>query len=269
MTLCSRICSVLALFIYLIVVGSCSDQAVPSPTPTAIVQSTVTVLPVATSTATSRPATVTATPVPNTPTARRSTSTPIPASPTHPQELHDKRLVEALRRGGYVIYFRHATSDPEESDVDRTNLANCETQRNLTSEGIAEARAIGEAFRLLDIPHDEIVASEYCRAWKTALTAFGRADINPDVTSIAGLADVERDQRIRALRTLLATPPATGTNRIIVSHYLNLYESAEIPLREGEAAIFVPQGDSFTLVARVIPRTWTDLAEIYGTPSEE
>src|SRR3970040_1898699 len=41
-------------------------------------------------------------------------------------------LVEALRQGGYVIYFRHARTDFSQKDV---SLAGCERQRNLSDYG--------------------------------------------------------------------------------------------------------------------------------------
>ena len=67
-------------------------------------------------------------------------------------DLRGPALVEALRRGGYVLYFRHAATDFSQSDTDTRNLANCRTQRNLTKAGREDARAIGRAIRALRIP---------------------------------------------------------------------------------------------------------------------
>ncbi len=61
-------------------------------------------------------------------------------------------LVERLRRGGFVIYFRHASTDFSQVDSDLVNLDNCATQRNLTDAGRAQAAAIGEAMHTLAIP---------------------------------------------------------------------------------------------------------------------
>src|SRR6185503_2092474 len=65
------------------------------------------------------------------------------------QEL---QLVDALRSGGHVIYFRHGATDQSQTDSDPNNLANCATQRNLTDAGRAQAQTIGTAFRTLGIP---------------------------------------------------------------------------------------------------------------------
>src|SRR5262245_29980582 len=67
---------------------------------------------------------------------------------TAPGQL-DRPLLTALRDGGHVIYFRHAATDRSQQDSDPHNLANCATQRNLTDDGRADARTIGEAFRAL------------------------------------------------------------------------------------------------------------------------
>src|SRR5215216_1816120 len=66
--------------------------------------------------------------------------------------LEGRELVQALRGSGYVLYFRHAATDFSQEDTDTRNLRNCRTQRNLTTEGRADARAIGRAIRELRIP---------------------------------------------------------------------------------------------------------------------
>src|SRR5215210_2494138 len=72
----------------------------------------------------------------------------------------DRQIIEALQRGGYLIYFRHGATDPSQTDSDPNNLANCATQRNLTDHGRAQARAIGEALKALDIPVNQVLTSE-------------------------------------------------------------------------------------------------------------
>jgi hypothetical protein len=52
-------------------------------------------------------------------------------------------LVRALRRGGYVIYFRHAATDPSPDDADPVVLSDCDTQRNLSAAGRTQARSLG------------------------------------------------------------------------------------------------------------------------------
>ena len=50
-------------------------------------------------------------------------------------------------RGGYVLYFRHASTDFGQNDDKMTGYEDCAQQRNLTDRGRAEARAIGAAIQ--------------------------------------------------------------------------------------------------------------------------
>jgi Histidine phosphatase superfamily (branch 1) len=84
------------------------------------------------------------------------------------------RLADRLRRGGYVLAFRHAATDFSMTDSTR-DLRDCSGQRNLTAEGRRQARSIGREFRRLAIPVGRVLASPFCRTRETASLAFGRA----------------------------------------------------------------------------------------------
>lgn len=201
--------------------------------------------------------------------AATPTMTPEPttiATPVTQAELGGPELVEALRGGGYVIYFRHAATDNSQTDTDRQNLENCATQRNLSDEGRAEARMIGEAMQALEIPLGEVLASPYCRTRETAEIAFGRVESTSDLISpLSEMPESERQRINDALRDLLSTPPADGMNTILVSHQFNLTAVMPVSLAEGEAAIFTADsGSGFALVARLQPQQWPELARAAG-----
>ena len=161
------------------------------------------------------------------------------AMPAADEELAGPDLLAALRQGGFVLYFRHARTDFSQDDTDLSDLSNCATQRNLSSEGRAQARLIGESIANLAIPIGEVLSSELCRTRETAELAFGRATLMPDLTSFgtAG-SEAEEQERVAALRRLLATPPQPGTNTVLVGHLFNIQAAADISLAEGQAAIF-------------------------------
>jgi phosphohistidine phosphatase SixA len=163
------------------------------------------------------------------------------ATPAAGEELTGPALLAALQEGGFVIYFRHTRTDFSQDDTDLSDLSNCATQRNLSPEGQAQARLIGEVIAALDIPVGEVLSSELCRTRETAELAFGQTTPMPDLTSFgtAGSA-AEEQERAAALRRLLATPPARGTNTVLVGHLFNIQAAASIGLAEGEAAIFSP-----------------------------
>jgi phosphohistidine phosphatase SixA len=228
----------------------------PTAAPAATISASPTQLP-----PTQLPPSLTAAPPTATPSPPPSpTAAPPTATPDRTAPLEGQPLVDALRRGGYVIYFRHAATDQTQTDRD---LSRCETQRNLNEQGRAEARAIGQAFRALNIPIGQVLSSGYCRARDTAQLAFGRAEI---VRDISGLPAADRDRRAAALRRLLGTPPPAGTNTVIVSHGFNITAAANISIAEGEAAIFAPGvEEGFALVARVLPGDWAALVEAAAT----
>src|SRR5215470_16976751 len=83
-------------------------------------------------------------------------------------------LLAELRKGGYVIYFRHTSTDFSRDDRLSKADDDCDHQRPLTDKGRTEAREIGAAFRELGIPVERVLASPRCRTMETATLAFGR-----------------------------------------------------------------------------------------------
>lgn len=174
-------------------------------------------------------------------------------------ELQGPALLAALRGGGYIIYFRHTATDFGQNDERMTGYEACETQRNLTDAGRADARAIGAELRELRIPIGDVLASPYCRTMETAQLMFGRATATPAVRG--GPAQTDTPARYAALRELLATPVPAGSNVAIASHG-NPYRAVAGGdyLAEGEAAVIEPRGtEGFRVVARVRKEAWKGL----------
>jgi len=78
-----------------------------------------------------------------------------------------------LKEGGKLIFIRHAIApgggDPVDFDILR-----CETQRNLSKEGIAQSKNIGKFFSENNIQIDKVLSSEWCRCKQTAKYAFNK-----------------------------------------------------------------------------------------------
>ena len=183
----------------------------------------------------------------------------------------DRQLVEALRHGGHVIYFRHGATDPDQRDGDPTNLADCATQRNLTDAGRAQARRIGDAFGTLGIPLGTVLSSAYCRALEYGRLAFDVVQPEPSLNLTDPLDDQQRAASVQTMQRLLATPPPPGLNTVLASHspYIRLAADVDLPV-EGEAAIFrVDAPGSSTLVARVLPADWPLLAQVMAPGGQD
>jgi phosphohistidine phosphatase SixA len=170
-------------------------------------------------------------------------------------------LLAQLRAGGRVLVFRHAITEPKTDRVE--SVRTCATQRRLTAEGRAQARAIGRDVRALGIPIGEVRTSPFCRTRDTARLAFGRATLDPSLIELsAGGGGIEAfDRRARALRRAVrAVPDPPDANTVLVTHTPNLGEAAGLSLDEGEAAVFAPDGKGATkLVGRVQADGWRAL----------
>ena len=167
-------------------------------------------------------------------------------------------LRDALLRGGFVLYFRHAATDFGQNDDRMSGYEDCAQQRNLTDAGRSDARAIGDAIRRLRIPVATVLASPFCRTRETAELIFGHATVDNRVRG--GPARTEDPERYAALRTLLSTPIERGTNLAIVSHGNPFTAVAGPPyLAEGEVAVVEPLGGNrFRVVGRVRVDGWSE-----------
>lgn len=185
---------------------------------------------------------------------------PAGAASTVNEPLADlNSVLNELRQGGYVIYFRHAATNQAVAGVAAADLARCETQRNLSAKGREEAARIGKAIKALGIPVGSVLASPFCRAQDTARLAFGRFTVSKDLYFAIGADASEMKQLTNALRQLLSTPPPPATNAVLVSHSANLREAAGIFAKpEGVAYVFrpLPNGE-FEAIARILPEDWS------------
>jgi len=175
--------------------------------------------------------------------------------PTGPLEVVDR-----LKDGGYVVFLRHAATDHSQKDRPQVPLTDCRGQRNLNDAGRAQARSIGEAWRALELPVGDVLASGYCRTRQTAELAFGRATIVPTLTGIPAEMIGTYTGRVRALRRMLGTKPPDGENTVIVGHIANLEAATKVEIEEGDAAIFEPLGDSrYRLLSNLPASAWPQL----------
>jgi len=167
-------------------------------------------------------------------------------------------LTAKLHEGGYVLVFRHSTTDWSQRDADVTNFEDRTTQRNLSAEGEATAKAIGQSIAALKIPIGRVIASPMWRCRDTAQLAFGRHEVSNDL--------FQRGGQSRAVRVdLMSTPTEKGKNLVLVTHQDVIIPIvaglARDQLKEGEALIVKPLGDKkFEVVAQIGPEDWARLA---------
>lgn len=189
---------------------------------------------------------------------------PFPA----PGEFDAVQIREALRAGGVTLAFRHAQTNWEEKDTfDRRTHAggfeDCAKQRNLSPLGKVTSRRIGQSIEKIGVPVGKVMGSPMCRTLETARLAFGRVEKSEDLVG-AG------DDKKAALQKLLATPPAEGTVRVLVTHGDNLmlvtpYTKKQIA--EGHALVVRPAEDGqFEVLANLTPEDWNRVLKTLDQP---
>lgn len=159
-----------------------------------------------------------------------------------------------LKQGGYTMMWRHAQTDRSIADVPGQNTERYQ-QRNLTDVGVNLAKSVGAIFRARGIPMGEVVASPMYRTMETAQYAFGKTTPSPLLRTIDPSAEE---------RAMLLVEPASGTNRVLVTHHFIIERNAPGikpgDVNEGEAAIVKSDGKSLKTIAVIKNADWARLA---------
>ena len=196
----------------------------------------------------------------------------IPALPTQiliapEKELKGVALVQALRRGGYNLYMRHAqATNGQDGNLLQTPSwwENCAIQRNMSDFGREQARKVGEGIKALKIPVDQVLTAQFCRTRETGhLLGLGPIEVTEDINhQIGQRAGVD----INATRfKRLAETPAKGMNNVLVSHTHGsprVEERIMGGIQEAEIVVYQPDGKGGAEpVARIPVPEWETLAK--------
>ena len=186
-------------------------------------------------------------------------------------ELEGQTLVNALRKGGYNIYFRHAATDWSQNDrvSGEGDWTSCDSgrMRQLSETGRRTAASIGNAMRALQIPVGKVLASPYCRTVETARNMdLGPVETTTDIMNMrvaeyfGGTSAIAENTRRR-----LSMIPQAATNTVLVAHGNVLVTATEVYPQETEAIVFRPGGNGiWEYVARISPQEWVRLATEYS-----
>ena len=149
--------------------------------------------------------------------------------------------IERLDNGGYVVMLRHGLA-PGVGDPGNFRLADCATQRNLSEQGRAQARRLGELLRLHGIDQADVYSSQWCRCLETAeLLDVGPVEELPALNSFFG-RPADREPNLEALRTFLADLPEDGPPVILVTHQVTISAIAGHGAVSGEAVVLEADG---------------------------
>jgi hypothetical protein len=169
-------------------------------------------------------------------------------------ELDEAHAVEALRKGGQIVYMRHTErfrglpKDGLTRFSTPAEYSDCSRQRNLTPRGIAQAKALGADMRRLGVKVGRVIANIQCRTRDTAILAFGHAELD------AGLFDLAH------VEALLRQDPG-GANIVLVGNDYQLKALTGVELDVGEMALIEPRAQGgFTVTARLELGDWEEAA---------
>ena len=156
---------------------------------------------------------------------------------------------QALQEGGLVILMRHSLA-PGIGDPPGFVLEDCDTQRNLSSEGRAHAVAAGQALRERGVAIDAVYSSQWCRALETAeLMALGSVVPAPWLNSFfRGRGD--QVAITQAARERMAGWQGPG-NLLLITHQVNITALIGGGVSSGEMVVVRPQEEGFTVVGRL------------------
>jgi phosphohistidine phosphatase SixA len=182
------------------------------------------------------------------------------------QSLSGAELVAALRKGGYVLVMRHASSPPATPDKDTADPENTALERQLDESGRETAREMGTAIKQLGIPIGTVFSSPAYRALETVrLASLGTPRTVPELNvGTQNMTQAAADStRATWLRKEVGEGTRFGTDTLIVTHAPNIiaaFRDAASGLVDGEALVFHPDGKGgAALVARVKIEEWAHL----------
>ena len=156
------------------------------------------------------------------------------------------KIQSLLKEGEKLIFIRHAVApgggDPVDFDILR-----CETQRNLSKEGIAQSKNIGKFFSENNIKIDKVLSSEWCRCKQTAQYAFNKYETKSFLNSFFSEKFASnKNKQINDLKKYI-NEWSGDNNLVLVTHYVIIQEVLNITSSSGELIV---ADKNFNVLAR-------------------
>ncbi|WP_458097207.1 histidine phosphatase family protein [Roseomonas sp. WA12] len=158
-----------------------------------------------------------------------------------------------LRAGGVVALIRHARA-PGVGDPPGFDLARCETQRNLSEEGRAQARRLGEQFRAERVPVGRVISSGWCRALDTGRLAFGDAVAREPALDSFFEDRAEGPRQSAAMLALAESWQGRADCLICITHQVNVTALTGVVPAEGEIVVAATRKGRFEVLGRMVVR---------------
>jgi phosphohistidine phosphatase SixA len=157
----------------------------------------------------------------------------LPVSPAQAEDIWSQLRDER----GLVVLMRHAIA-PGGGDPAGFRLGDCRTQRNLSTEGRTQARAIGKRFKEERILISSVRSSRWCRATQTArLLDLGPVRPTAAFDSVFTASNEVARQRQRQAEQLIERHRGRSGVLVMVGHQANIIDLTGIAPASGGAVV--------------------------------
>lgn len=168
---------------------------------------------------------------------------------------HASELSAQLKSNEYVLLMRH-TLAPGVGDPANYTLRDCKTQRNLDTQGRAQAQTVGHWLRKNGVTKAEVHTSAWCRCKDTAeLLGFGNFTVQPALGSF--FDDMHKAQeRNQALQLFIAEKIKVKGDKalILVTHHVNIFEYMGKNIASGDMVLAKVNAAGKMVSYQLIPR---------------
>jgi broad specificity phosphatase PhoE len=158
-------------------------------------------------------------------------------------------LWSEFRRGEMLALMRHAAA-PGTGDPSDFRLRDCSTQRNLSEEGRAQARRIGENIHRNGIEEAAVYSSQWCRCLDTARALnLGEVREQPLLNSFfgsPGQSETRSRETLAWIRSLISGGPI-----VLVTHQVNITGLTGVFPASGEIVFVSPGETRMTVRGRI------------------
>jgi phosphohistidine phosphatase SixA len=168
---------------------------------------------------------------------------------------HASDLSEQLKSPDHVLLMRHARA-PGVGDPANYTLRDCKSQRNLDSEGRAQAKTVGNWLRKNGVDKAEVHSSAWCRCKDTAeLLAFGDVTVQPSLGSFFDEMH-KASERNQALQLFIAGKMKAKGDKalILVTHHVNIFEFMGENIASGDMVLAKVNTAGKMISYKLIPR---------------
>ena len=141
---------------------------------------------------------------------------------------------------GYILFIRHALA-PGTGDPSHFRLQDCQTQRNLSQQGVEQAKGLGTQLSQAGLKIADIFTSQWCRCKDTARAlALGEVIEEPGLNSFYQNFAPKKETLARLRQKLSQIDEAKGIT-IMVTHFVTISAITGIGVSSGGMVSYNPK----------------------------